>query len=80
MDDSKILVIEVLESDLFDMVTAVMVRAERFIEMKAPKVLIERAIDRAEKYNEILKRSGYNYWTDEKFKYLKEKAQYESIQ
>ena len=72
-DEDLVLAIEITQSDLFDMVTAVIMRAERFISMQAPKVIIERVIARAEKYNKILEESGYNHWTD-KIIQLKEKA------
>lgn len=77
--DNDLLVITISKSDLFDMVTAVIMRIERFISMQAPQVMIDRAIDRVDKYNRVLEQSGYNHWT-EKINQLKEKAHYESIQ
>lgn len=71
--DSDVLVIEITKSDLFDMVTAVIMRTERFIAMQAPQIIIDNAIARAEKYNKILEESGYNHWTD-KIIQLKEKV------
>lgn len=79
-NNPDVLVLEVSKSELFDMVTAMIVRAERFISLRAPLVLIDQIVDRAEKFNKILKESGYNHWTKEKFIDLKEKARYEGIQ
>ena len=77
--DKDLLVITISKSDLFDMVTAVIMRTERFISMRAPQLIINRAIERLDKYNKILEESGYNHWT-EKINQLKEKAHYEGIQ
>ena len=74
------LIIEVSRSELFEMVTAMVNRAETLVKMRAPKVVVNMTIHRAEKFNKILKKSGYDHWEKEKFIDLKEKAQYENIQ
>lgn len=74
------LLIEVSRAELFEMVTAMINRAEVLVSMRAPKVMVNQTIHRAEKFNKILKKSGYDHWTKEKFIELKEKAQYESFQ
>ena len=74
------LMIEISRSELFEVVTAMVNRAEVLVNMRAPKVMVNQTIHRAEKLNKILKKSGYDYWEKEKFTNLKEKARYESIQ
>lgn len=74
------LMVEISMSELFEMVTAMVNRAETLVRMRAPKVMVNQTIHRAEKFNKILKKSGYDYWEKEKFIELKEKAQYENIQ
>jgi hypothetical protein len=74
------LLVEISRAELFEMVTAMINRAEVLVSMRAPKVLVSQTIRRAEKFNKILKNSGYEHWTKEKFIDLKEKAQYESVQ
>lgn len=74
------LMVEISRSELFEMVTAMINRAEVLVNMRAPKVLVNQTIHRAEKFNKLLKKSGYDHWTKEKFIDLKEKARYENIQ
>lgn len=74
------LLVEISRAELFEMVTAMINRAEVLVGMRAPKVLVSQTIRRAEKFNKILKNSSYEHWTKEKFIDLKEKAQYESVQ
>lgn len=74
------LMIQISMSELFEMVTAMINRAEVLVNMRAPKAMVNQTIRRAEKFNKILKKSGYEYWTKQKFTELKEKAHYESIQ
>ena len=74
------LLVEISRAELFEMVTAMINRAEVLVNMRVPKVLVSQTIRRAEKFNKILKNSGYEHWTKEKFIDLKEKAQYEGIQ
>lgn len=74
------LLIEISRAELFEMVTALVNRAETLVSMRAPKIMVNKTIQRAEKFNRILKKSGYDHWEKEKFIDLKEKAQYESIQ
>lgn len=74
------LIIEISRSELSEVVTAMVNRAETLVNMRAPKVLVRQTIHRAEKLNKILKRSGHDYYEKEKFIELKEKAQYESVQ
>ena len=74
------LLIEISRSELFEMVTAMINRAEVLVKMRAPKIMVNQTIHRAEKFNKILKKSGYDHWNKEIFIDLKEKARYESIQ
>ena len=74
------LMIEISRAELFEMIVAMTNRAESLIHMRAPKTVINQTISRIEKFNKILKRSGYNYVTKEKLLDLKEKAHYENIQ
>lgn len=74
------LMVEISLSELLEMVTAMINRAEVLVNMRAPKVAVNQTINRAEKFNKILKDAGYDHWTKEKFIELKEKAQYEGIQ
>ena len=79
-DNLDALMIQISRSELLEMVTAMINRAETLVNMRAPKVLVNQTIHRAEKFNKILKKSGYDHWTKEKFIDLKEKAQYENFQ
>lgn len=79
-DNLDTLMIEISRSELFEMVTAMVNRAETLVKMRAPKVMVRNTIHRAEKFNKILKKSGYDHWEKEKFIELKEKAHYEGIQ
>lgn len=79
-DNLDSMLIEVSRAELFEMVTAMINRAEVLVNMRAPKVLVNQTIRRAEKFNKLLKNSGYEFWTKEKFIDLKEKARYESVQ
>jgi hypothetical protein len=79
-DNLDALMIQISRSELLEMVTAMVNRAETLVNMRAPKVLVNQTIHRAEKFNKILKKSGYDHWTKEKFIDLKEKAQYENFQ
>ncbi len=72
--------IEISCSELLEMVTAMINRAETLVSMRAPKIMVTTTIHRAEKFNKILKKAGYDHWTKEKFMELKEKARYENIQ
>jgi hypothetical protein len=74
------LCIEISYSELFEMVTAMINRAEVLVNMRAPRVMVNQTIHRAEKFNKILKKAGYDHWVKEKFIDLKEKAQYDGIQ
>lgn len=67
-------------SELFEMVSALIDKAGKFIEMTAPTPLIERTIDRAEKFNKILKQTGYDHWSKEKFVELRARVRHENIQ
>jgi hypothetical protein len=82
MEDGNLdsLMVEISRSELFEMVSALVNRAEVLVSMRAPKGLVNQTIHRAEKFNKILKKSGYDHWTKEKFIDLKKKAQYESVQ
>ena len=71
---SDTLTIEMSGSELFEMVTALISRAEMFIDRRAPKAVVNLTISRAEKFNQILKGSGYDHWEDEKFMNLKARA------
>lgn len=79
-DNLDALLIEVSRSELFEMVTAMVNRAETLVNMRAPKVMVNQTIHRAEKFNKILKKSGYDHWEKDKFIDLKEKARYENFQ
>ena len=80
VESSEKLNIEVSYGELFEMVSALIMRAETFISMTAPKVLTIQTIERAQKFNEILKKGGYDHWTREKFIEMKAKVQNENIQ
>ena len=73
------LLIEISRAELFEMVTAMVNRAEVLVSMRAPRIMVNQTIRRAEKFNKLLKKSGYDHWTKEKFNDLKEKARYEGI-
>lgn len=68
------LMIEISRSELFEVVTALVNRAEKLVSMRAPKVVTSQTIYRAEKFNKILKKSGYDYWEKETFTALKEEV------
>ena len=68
------LMIEMSMPELFEVVTALINRAEVLMSNQAPKAMVNQTIHRAEKFNELLKESGYDYWEDEKFTDLKERA------
>ena len=65
------LIIEISRSELFEMVTAMVNRAETLVKMRAPKIMVSQTIHRAEKFNKLLKKSGYDHWEKEKFVELK---------
>ena len=73
------LLVEISRAELFEMVTALVNRAEILVNMRAPRIMVNQTIHRAEKFNKILKKSGYDHWTRDKFIELKEKARYEGI-
>ena len=77
--ENDLLVITISKSDLFDMIIGVIMRTERFIELQAPKVIINRAIERLERYTKVLEEAGYDHWA-EKINQVKEKAHYDGIQ
>ena len=74
------LCIEVSYAELFEMVTAMINRAEVLVSMRAPRVMVNQTIKRAEKFNKILKKAGYDHWTKDKINDLKEQARYDGIQ
>lgn len=80
VEGSRKVDIDVTCSELFEMVSALIDRAGKFIEMTAPTPLIERTIDRADKFNRILKATGYDHFSKEKFVELRARLRSENIQ
>ena len=74
------MLIDLSHAELYEVVIAMVNRAETLVSMRAPKVVVNQTIKRAEKLNRFLKKSGCDYYTKEKFIDLKEKARYESFQ
>ena len=63
-------------SEISEMATAMIYRAQKMIEFRAPEIVVKTTIKRAEKLNELLKFGGYDYWSKEKFVELKKQAEY----
>ena len=70
----KTVLIEMSMQELFEVVSALINRAEVLMSKQAPKATVYQTIQRAEKFNKLLKESGYDYWEDEKFMNLKARA------
>lgn len=80
VESSTKVILEVSCAELFEVVASLIVRANTFIDIKAPIELINETISRAEKFNEVLKQAHYDHWSREKFVELKGRARSENIQ
>lgn len=76
---SDTVLVEISKSELYEVTIAMVNRAETLVNMRAPKVIVDQTIKRAEKFNWFLKQAEGDYWPKEKFIDLKERAQYESL-
>ena len=63
-------------SEIAELTTAMIYRAQKMVEFKAPKIISDITIKRAERLNELLKFNGHDYWSKEKFVELKKQAEY----
>lgn len=79
-DASQTVLIEISKSELYEVTVAMVNRAETLVNMRAPKIIVDQTIKRAEKFNWFLKQAECDYYPKEKFVDLKERANYESIQ
>lgn len=71
VEKSQNMSVEISCGELFEIVSALVSRAEMFVKMSGPAALINQTISRAEKLNKILKDVGYDYYEKEIFINLK---------
>lgn len=83
-ESAKRVLFEMSCADAFEIVNALLDRADKLILMGAPKRLVLTTISRAEAVNKILRNSDYDYWENRVFEQLKERVKgeynHESIQ
>lgn len=68
---TDILKLELSCSELFEVVNALIGRAEKLLSMDAPEALVLTTISRAEKLNEVLKDATYDHRTEDTFTRLR---------
>ena len=66
--------LELTYAELFEVVNALLGRAQKLISMKAPQQMVLITLSRAEKLNDILVKGDYDCWTAEMFEGLKKQV------
>lgn len=77
IDDT--LLIELSFGELYSMTNAMIYMADKLATLRAPKIVVDTTIKRAEKLNWALKMAGQDYWPKERFMEVKQKADYRDI-